>query len=196
MTRWQQFYLEDQRISLARPSICARHAADDFRSHNKCKVLDLGCGTGRDTAILISSGLGVVGVDAAWSGLSLAQRQATSCVFNLAEVDARCLPFGDASFEGVYCFGLLHEFVGETADGDVSKIMSEIERVLQPAGRLVLAVLAGEPTKGLPHVRLFTEQMFDDVTHRFQCVEKQVYNDIGCTGRSDYRIWRGTYIKS
>jgi ubiquinone/menaquinone biosynthesis C-methylase UbiE len=163
-----------------------------FHSHKKHIILDLGCGAGRDTILLATSGLKVFGSDAAHSGLTLAKGQHLS---ELAEADARRLPFRSATFEGVYCFGLLHEFVGDTAANDVSQIMDEIERILQLAGCLVLATLAGEPTLGLPHVRMFTEQMFDEATCRFKCVEKQTYEDIGCTGRSDYPVWMGIYLK-
>jgi ubiquinone/menaquinone biosynthesis C-methylase UbiE len=197
MTRWQQLYLEDKRVLSASASICAQQAAKYFRGDNKHTILDLGCGVGRDTVILAASGLNVLGVDAAHSGLVLAKRQSqrTSHGFELAEADARRLPFPPAAFEGVYCFGLLHEFVSATAAEDVSQVISEIERLLQPDGRLVLAVLAGEPALGLPHVRMFTEQMFDEATRRFKCVDKKNYEDIGCTGKSDYPIWMGKYVK-
>jgi len=109
--------------------------------------------------------------------------------------DARALSFADGAFEGVYCFGLLHEFTGEGWEEDVRNTMTEIHRVLAAQGVLVIAVLSGDPEAGLPHVRLFTEAMFDRAAQPFHLVEKTNYEDIGCTGREDYRVWRGVFVK-
>ncbi|MFN8494666.1 MAG: class I SAM-dependent methyltransferase [Caldilineaceae bacterium] len=198
MTRWQQFYLEDQRVLTVPPSACAHYAVAYFQHANQKLLLDLGCGVGRDTLLLAQSGLQVIGVDAAPAGLIMAQQRNAGHPhsFILVEADARCLPFPAATFAGVYCFGLLHEFVGETATADVQQVMGEIARVLQPGGSLLLAVLAGEPTQGLPQVQMFSEQMLDEVTAGFACIEKCLYDDVGCTGRADYKIWRGAYSKA
>jgi ubiquinone/menaquinone biosynthesis C-methylase UbiE len=111
------------------------------------------------------------------------------------QADAHQLPCSPSSFDGVYCFGLLHEFTGPSAVEDVNSVMKEVARVLRPKGKLVLAVLAGEPDQGLPHVRLFNEAMLDKATGKLTCLEKRIVNDIGCTGSSDYRVWRGAYVK-
>ena len=194
MTRWQQFYEEDERVKSAPATHCARNAAEVFSERDKRVILDLGCGTGRDSSYLIEQGLFVVGLDLAGSGLAIAKRvrkNETSWV----QADARELPFGNASFEGVYCFGLLHEFTGEAREDDVRGVMSEIHRVLKSLGVLILAVLAGEPEKGLPQVYLFTERHFDSITQGFQAVAKKEYEDISCTGKEDYRIWSGVFLK-
>lgn len=113
----------------------------------------------------------------------------------LIHADGRRLPFVDASFEGVYCFGLLHEFTDEARDLDVRTVMREIHRVLEWGGFLLLAVLSGDPEAGMPAMRLFTEQMFDAATRSFRLVDKREVPDIGCTGREDYQVWRGLFTK-
>jgi ubiquinone/menaquinone biosynthesis C-methylase UbiE len=195
MTRWQQFYQEDPRVLAAGHSHCAGYAAKCFQSKDNRKILDLGCGVGRDSVFLAASGFHVVSLDMARSGLDHARKRSAPQPLPLVQADARCLPCADASFDGVYCFGLLHEFTDPSADEDVDRVMSEILRVLCPNGMLVLAVLAGEPDQGMPHVRLFNEVIFDKATNGFTCMDKQVMSDIGCTGNSDYRIWRGAYVK-
>jgi ubiquinone/menaquinone biosynthesis C-methylase UbiE len=194
-TRWQGFYDEDERVITAPTTHSARKAVEVFSQRAKRIILDLGCGTGRDTCYLAEKGLFVVGVDLAESGLAIAKRSRKNTT-NWVHADARQLPFRNASFEGIYCFGLLHEFTGETRESDVRVVMSEVHRVLKSSGVLVLAVLSGESEKGLPHVYLFTEKTFDDATRRFQVVNKSEYCDIGCTGKEDYRIWYGTFTKS
>lgn len=194
-TRWQGFYDEDERVLTASTTHSARKAVEVFSERDKRIILDLGCGTGRDTCYLAEKGLLVVGVDLAESGLAIAKRIRKNEV-DWVQADARQLPFRNASFEGIYCFGLLHEFTGETRESDVRDVMSEVYRALKSSGVLVLAILSGESEKGLPHVYLFTEKAFDDATRHFQAVNKSEYFDIGCTGKEDYRVWYGTYTKS
>jgi hypothetical protein len=44
MTRWQQFYLEDERVLAAPPSLCAQAAVQLFQGEGERTVLDLACG--------------------------------------------------------------------------------------------------------------------------------------------------------
>jgi len=60
-------------------------------------------------------------------------------------------------------------------------------------GQVTLAVSAGDPEKGLPHVQNFSESMFDTAMSEFRCIEKKVYDDLGYTGRSDYKVWFGYF---
>ena len=197
LTRWQQFYSDDPKLADIPPSACADRAANIF-TENKCRIiLDLGCGTGRDSLHLAKSGSQVIGLDAAYSGLLLAEKRATDLRIAMSwiESDSRKLPFTDAFFDGVYCFGLLHEFVGKSARDDVGQTLEEARRVLTPNGVAIIAVSAGDPEKGLPHVQNFSESMFDVATAKFHCVEKKLYDDLGCTGRTDYRVWFGHFVK-
>jgi len=195
MTRWQQFYLEDQRVLTAPPSDTVRYALDVFKQAGKTTLLDLGCGTGRDTTILSASNPKICGVDAAHSGLVLAKERNPG--LGLVEADARQLPFRDEYFDGIYCFGLMHEFVGEGAKGNVLKVMQEIARTLKTGGLLVLTTLAGEPEQGLPHLQMFTEAMFDEIhPTSLERLEKSLHDDIGCTGLRGYKVWRGVYRKN
>ncbi len=202
LTRWEKWYSQDnldqdERILAAPPSLCAQSAAAEFLSRGKLHILDLACGVGRDTFYLEERGLDVTGVDASLNGLRAAseiglRRNASA---ELVAADARLLPFGDESFEGVYCFGLLHEFTSERKGEDVEQVMAEVGRVLCQKGVLVLAVLSGEAEEGLPSVQMFTRQMFEQATQDWQPIEIRAYNDVGCTNRPDYRIWYGVFEK-
>ena len=197
LTRWQQFYQDDPMLVEIPSSTCARRAAEIFTGCNCRIILDLGCGSGRDSIHLANNGTQVIGLDAARSGLMLAQKRIVHLELriSLVESDSRVLPFSDAFFDGVYCFGLLHEFVGESARDDVNRTLREIQRVLKLTGAAVVAVSAGDPDKSLPHVQNFSEAMFDAAMSEFRCIKKKVYDDIGCTGRSDYKVWFGHFVK-
>lgn len=189
MSRWESWYHNDPRIPMAPLSRCALDAAGRFQEARCRTVLDLGCGAGRDSGVLAESGAAVVGVDAARSGIRLAQQRTAAIRFLVA--DARLLPFAPQCFDGIYCYGLLHEFVGPNAAADVTMLMAEIRRVLRPGVILALAVLHGDPEQGLPHVRLFTPAMFADATRDFVCLEQQLVTDTGCTGHTDYTVVYG-----
>ena len=195
-TRWEEFYAEDERVLSAEPSISVRRAASVFLLRKKLCVLDVGCGVGRDSMLLAKQGLSVTGVEVSELGIHLARNRTTGGDRSnptFIQADARSLPFQSGLFGGVYCFGLLHEFVGPGAEMDVADVMTEIHRVLRPQGLLVLTVLAGQPDDGLPHVRLFPEQMFDEATEAFRGLDKVQIADIGCTGRDNYKIWYGVF---
>ena len=200
ITRWDKWYAkdnlnQDERILAAPPSQSAENAAAAFLARGKRRILDLACGVGRETFHLESRGLAVIGVDASPNGLQVARQRRLERGARCASVvaDARQLPFENESFDGVYCFGLLHEFTGKTKTQDVQQVMAEIERVLCTHGLLVLTVLSGDPERGLPQVQFFTRHMFERAASDLHAIEIKMYNDIGCTNRTDYRIWYGLF---
>ena len=202
VTRWDKWFsgenlAQDERILAAPPTQTAGQAARAFLARKTRTVLDLACGVGRDTFYLESHGLWVVGVDASINGLQAARRRKLDrgATADLVLADARHLPFKAGSFEGVYCFGLLHEFTGESRAGAVEGLMGEVRRSLAGQGVLVLTALAGEPEAGLPAVQLHTREMFQNATVGFEAIEVKRYDDIGCTGRQDYTIWYGLFDK-
>lgn len=202
ITRWDKWFSDDnlakdKRILSAPSSQSADNAARAFLARGKRVVLDLACGVGRDTFYLEGRGLAVIGADASFNGLQVAQRikSEQGAIAELTMADARHLPFRDSSFEGVYCFGLLHEFTGEGKEEDVEGVMGEVKRLLRDEGVLILTVLSGEPEAGLPAVQLYTLQMFEKATRGLQAIEVKMRDDVGCTGRADYHIWYGMFEK-
>ena len=202
VTRWDKWFSEqnlaqDKRILAAPPSQSAEKAARAFLARKKRLILDLACGVGRDTFHLEGLGLAVVGVDASINGLRVARRikAERGAASELVLADGSNLPFRDGSFEGVYCFGLLHEFTGEGRERAIHGLVSEIKRALGDKGVVVLTALAGEPEAGLPAVQLHTRQMFEDAMAGLEPIEVIQYDDVGCTGRPDYRIWFGLFEK-
>ena len=201
-TRWDQWYSrdnlsKDERILAAPPSQCAEKAATEFLTRGKRLILDLACGVGRDTFHLESRGLSVIGADASWNGLRAARqvKLARGETTELVTADARSLPFEDGSFEGIYCFGLLHEFTSDDKGENVKKVVSEVKRLLHDKGLFALAVLAGEVEAGLPEVQLFTRQMFEHAMAGWNPLEVRMYEDVGCTNQADYAIWYGLFEK-
>lgn len=113
------------------------HVAQELVSRASVKdkqVLDLCCGQGTLTAMLIRSGARVVGLDFSPEMLALAKAVAPGAV--LQQGDAASLAFDDASFDIVVCnFGMMHLPDQPTALG-------EICRVLRPEGKYLMATWA------------------------------------------------------
>ncbi len=96
------------------------------------RVVDIGCGPGRDVALLRQHGLRVIGVDLSQGMLREAQKRVGG---DLVQADMRALPFPDRSIDGVWlCAALLH-----IPWHQVDPTLREIRRVMR-VGPLYVSV--------------------------------------------------------
>ncbi len=100
------------------------------------RVLDAGCGRGRNSEYLMRQGANVHGVDADPAQIDRVRSLASALApalppenFSVARLDD--IPFPDAHFDAVICNAVLH-FSESTAVFEAS--MSELWRVLRPGG--------------------------------------------------------------
>jgi SAM-dependent methyltransferase len=97
-------------------------------------ILDCGCGTGHNLALLRRYGH-AFGIDLTASGLAYARRKGERAV---AQASAAALPFGTASFDVVTSFDVIYSL----ADREEAAALSEMFRVVRPGGHLVINVAA------------------------------------------------------
>jgi ubiquinone/menaquinone biosynthesis C-methylase UbiE len=95
------------------------------------RVLDLGCGAADLTAELARVAPLTIGADVAEAALARARRRHPDLDVRLVPLDD-ALPFGDGVFDVVWSSEVI-EHVADTA-----RWLSEVRRVLAPAGRLLL----------------------------------------------------------
>lgn len=100
------------------------------------KVLDAGCGSGRNVQYLMQAGVTVYGADAAAEAIQevrwLAQRVAPELpAENFTVADLTQLPFPDKHFDAVICSAVLHFSQDEQ---HFSQMVQEMWRVLKPGG--------------------------------------------------------------
>ena len=100
------------------------------------RVLDGGCGPGRDSAAFHKAGVSVVGLDLSMGLLAVAQAAAS---VPFISADLRALPFRAGSFDGVWlCSSLVHL----PAD-DVAAVLHGARTILKPRGVLFASVIHG-----------------------------------------------------
>lgn len=96
------------------------------------KVLDLCCGSGQATAVLVEQSQAVTGLDASPRSLARARRNVPQA--NYVEALAEAMPFPEACFDVVHTSMALHEMTPPQRQ----QILQEVHRVLKPGGQFVL----------------------------------------------------------
>jgi ubiquinone/menaquinone biosynthesis C-methylase UbiE len=110
------------------------------------RVVDFGCGSGANTALLTGRGAHVWGIDISEDLLHLAQRRlivsdrAGKAAFIAAS--AHDLPFPDNSIDVVFGIAILHHL-------DLDLVSREVRRILKPGGHAIFQ----EPVRNSPLVR-------------------------------------------
>jgi SAM-dependent methyltransferase len=116
-------------------------ALDAFagRVTGRRRVLDLGCGPGRDVHFLTQLGCQAVGLDL--SAGMLAQARSRLPAVPLVRADLRRIPFSPGAFDGIWaCASLLH-----LRRADLPATLTELSRLLRsPGGVLYVALKGGQ----------------------------------------------------
>jgi len=101
------------------------------------RVLDVGCGPGRDALALIQLGHEVTGIDLSRSFVKIARQTAPQALF--LEMDMRRLAFAPESFDGIWaCASFLH-----VPRREALRTAWGFSRLLKPGGILYLSVKEG-----------------------------------------------------
>ena len=96
------------------------------------RVLDVCCGPGMIAAAAAARGAHTTGIDFSAAVVKIATTNVPEAEFH--EGDAQSLPYADNSFDAVVCgFGIIHV-------PDPQQALSEMYRVLKPAGRIAVSV--------------------------------------------------------
>jgi SAM-dependent methyltransferase len=103
-------------------------------------ILELGCGTGNDTARMASEGYSVTAVDVSGEAIGQAQARFGSMArFMVADMTKR-LPFPDGGFDAVMSNVALHMF----PDGVTRALFTQVGRLVRAGGLFVFHVNALE----------------------------------------------------
>ena len=129
------------------------------------RILDLGCGTGRNLELLAQFG-DTVGVEPEGPGLEQCRERGLGEDVVKAGT-ATSIPFPDASFDLVTAFDVL-EHLDDDKEG-----LAEIRRVLKPAGQLLMTV---------PAYRFLWSVHDEALGHRRRYVASEVHSLLNTSG--------------
>ena len=105
------------------------------------KILDAGCGSGRDVQYFLDEDLNAIGIDASEKLILEAQERVKQGEFKV--MDFRKMSFKDNSFDGIWSMASLYHI----APKEMAKTLKEFFRVLDENGILYLAVYEGSGKK-------------------------------------------------
>ncbi|MEJ7605001.1 MAG: class I SAM-dependent methyltransferase [Bryobacteraceae bacterium] len=138
------------------------------------RVLEAGCGTGY-TADLLNQryGWSVVAADVAQEGI-LRMRRSDKLIH--VQTNIKCFPFRSDSFDAVFCLDVLVHF----QEGDESRAVAELSRVLNAGGLLVLRTSAFKWLRSRHSQFTYERQRFSRA-QLVKIVEKQGFRVLRCT---------------
>jgi SAM-dependent methyltransferase len=137
---WDKVYSNDSAFFGKEPSDFAQKCYSDFKRYNVKRLLELGCGQGRDTIFFASNGLDVHAVDSskvAIENINQKMRGKNICL-HLSHFEVRqTLPFDSTHFDAVYS----HMFYNmRFIDEELKFLFKESSRVLKNNGLLYFSV--------------------------------------------------------
>lgn len=162
------------------------------------RVLDVGCGGGRDIAEFLARGYEVEGVDSSKGAISVCTERYPQVVVHASDMRDMDLPGG--SYDGVWaCASVLN-----LKRSDVSAALSEFRRVLKSGGHLFVSVKEGSDERMVRDragERLFSFYSEDELARLvrgagFAVERTERVSDAELTGRdndSEKRAWVCVY---
>tara|TARA_Y100000310_G_scaffold332936_1_gene409494 strand:+ start:627 stop:1238 length:612 start_codon:yes stop_codon:yes gene_type:complete len=115
------------------------------------KILDVGCGPGRDSGYFTDDGFDVTGVDASEEFIKIAKKEVKGVKFKV--MDFRKLDFKANSFDGIWAMASLVHIDRK----DILKVLKGFYKVLSSKGILYISVREGEGDEEIRQERYSNE---------------------------------------
>ena len=118
------------------PNNFARRSFSCIANKEYKKLLDLGCGDGRDSVYFSRKGLKVTAVDFSESGIENLRKKVIENNLNIKTIcsDIQNINFGNNSFDVIYAHLSLHYFDDKTT----TDVFSRLYDILKPNGRIFI----------------------------------------------------------
>lgn len=129
------------------------------------RILEIGCGSGRDAAFLLDQGFDVTAVDASNKLLSLAAKyhpQLQGKLYKASAPFSESYPFMNKKFDGAVSMAMIMHL----SDASFSRFLSQLANLVKPNGILFLSSSAGRTglnNKRDPKQRLYIERSLDSI---------------------------------
>ena len=166
---WNQFYQKRGRFYLL-PHPNFSKVTSKFTAYRVCKVLDLGCGSGRHSIELGKAGFDVTGMDFSKDAIKLAKQwvQKEDLKVDFVEGDFyKKLPFKDDCFSGVIAIDSICYDSTET----MKFMLDECKRILKDGGLIfvTLPTQVGNPL--VTHLIFTKEEIKKIISKNFKIIE-------------------------
>ena len=137
---WDKVYSNDSAFFGEEPSNFAQKCYFDFKRYNVKRILELGCGQGRDSIFFASNGLDVSAIDSSKVAIENINQKmlGKNISLHLSHFEVRqTLPFDSSHFDAVYS----HMFYNmRFTDKELKFLFKESSRVLKNNGLLYFSV--------------------------------------------------------
>jgi SAM-dependent methyltransferase len=144
---WDKVYSDDSAFFGENPSHFAQKCFNDFKKYGVKRILELGCGQGRDTIFFASNGLDVHAIDSSKVAIeNIFQKIGRSKIsLHLRHFEVKqTLPFDISYFDAIYS----HMFFNmRFTDEELRFLFSESSRVLKNNGLLYFSVRSDKDTQ-------------------------------------------------
>ena len=137
---WNRVYRSDSSFFGDDPSNFGLNCYEEFKQHGVKKILELGCGQGRDTIFFASNGLDVVAIDSSQVAIYALSKIITEMNLPIKamiyDVSA-AIPFDNSYFDAIYS----HMFFNmRFTDDQLKYLFVEVNRVLKDGGLNLFSV--------------------------------------------------------
>jgi len=161
---WEQFYQKRNRFYVqTHPHI--DKLVSTLKAHKTHTVLDIGCGSGRNSIALAKEGFKVKGIDFSKRAIGLAKKWAAQqelpILFQVGDIHKN-LPYPDNSFDAVVAIDSIHYDSSES----LTFTLSEISRVLRAKG-ILFVTLSTKTTNPLVTHLIFSEEEIKDLIGKY-----------------------------
>ncbi len=151
------------------------------------KILDAGCGSGRDTQIFLIKGFEVDGIDFSKEAIRIAKQTNPKATFQIGDIRKMNYPAG--TFDGIWaCATILN-----LKKTDVPKTLLGFQKVLKPNGILFVSVKEGTGEKLIPDqagTRLFSfyaQEEIETIIAKagFKIISAEITSDFQFTNKTE-----------
>lgn len=104
---WEQSFKDNQRMWGEVPAEVTLEVNALFQEHNIKNVLVPGFGYGRNAKLFIENGIDVTGIELSHTAIAMANKNIQGD-FKLHQGTVANMPFDTKTYQGIYCYALLH----------------------------------------------------------------------------------------
>lgn len=128
---WNSYYKNDL-VEIQKPSAFAVFAASYMKPHKK--IMDIGCGNGRDSILFVKNGLNVIGVDASQTAIDKLNEDYYENALFVCDDFVTCKALYQVQYDYFYSRWTMHAI----SEHQENELLKNITSCIRPAGLLFI----------------------------------------------------------